>query len=323
MLLLNLLVGCSATLQSTRLLDTPPAGLPPQAELTDTPFFAQERYQCGPAALATLLAQRGVHVDPDALIDKVYLPGREGSVTIEMEATARRYGMLVYPLKPQLDALLREIAAGHPVLVLQNLGLDWWPKWHYAVVVGYDLKSGTIVLRSGTIARYMVSMDVFENTWQRGSHWARGIVPPDVIPASAEPLEHVQAGLVLEQSGQTQSALTAYRASTARWPDAAFAWLARGNLAYRLGLFDEAESSFRAGLGATPRDAALWNNLGYALAKRQCGLKALEAVRCALALDGQNPDYQDSLHELAAFPAHGGRCAPVDCPVPTGPSKPR
>jgi hypothetical protein len=33
---------------------------------------------------------------------------------------------------------LREVAAGNPVLVLQNLSFAWAPVWHYAVVMGYD-----------------------------------------------------------------------------------------------------------------------------------------------------------------------------------------
>lgn len=33
--------------------------LPERVELSQTPFYPQEIYQCGPAALATLLVQRG------------------------------------------------------------------------------------------------------------------------------------------------------------------------------------------------------------------------------------------------------------------------
>ena len=88
LLLLFLLGACSHTLQSTRLQQTPPQRIPPVWELGDTPFFAQSRYQCGPAALATMLAYRRVSVVPDDLTDKVYLPKREGSVTVEMEAAA-------------------------------------------------------------------------------------------------------------------------------------------------------------------------------------------------------------------------------------------
>lgn len=310
------LAACSHTLQGVRLQQAPPPALSPSVELQQTPFFAQQRYQCGPAALATVLVDRGVEVHPDELVDKVYLPQRQGSVPIEMEAAARGYGMLVYPLGPSLEALLREISAGTPVLVLQNLAFAWWPRWHYAVVVGYDLNAGTITLRSGETRRYVTSLAVFEKTWRRADYWARVVVPPDTIPATATAQGYLEAALVLEQSSQEGAALSAYRVASERWPDAALAWLARGNLAYRLARDEEAEAAFLGGLQAEPANAALWNNLGYVLARRHCGAQALAAVRCAIALAPDNPEYRNSLSELAATAADGaGPCPELICPA--------
>jgi hypothetical protein len=47
--------------------------------------------------------------------------------------------------KPGCQQLCEEVAAGHPVIVLQNIGLSWYLVWHYAVVVGYDLHEGTVI----------------------------------------------------------------------------------------------------------------------------------------------------------------------------------
>ena len=57
--------------------------------------------------------------------------------------------MVALRTAPRLADLLQEVAAGHPVIVLQNLGLEWIPVWHYSVVIGYDLSRGQLVLRSG------------------------------------------------------------------------------------------------------------------------------------------------------------------------------
>ena len=107
-----------------------PDDLPPAVELSQTPFFPQTEHQCGPAALATVLQPHHVDVSPQTLSSQLYIPAREGSLQVEMAVTARRYGMLPYPLNPEFADLLAEIAAGHPVLVLQNLRFDWWPQWH-------------------------------------------------------------------------------------------------------------------------------------------------------------------------------------------------
>lgn len=161
---LLLLAGCAT--QTRALLAAPRSG-PAQHELTATPFYAQERYQCGPAALAMLLGAAAIETTPDALVPEVYLPGREGSLQLELLAAGRRHGALAATIAPGMRSLLAELDAGHPVLVLQNLSLPIFPKWHYAVAIGYDLDQGQIILRSGTTERMAMPLSTFENTWAR------------------------------------------------------------------------------------------------------------------------------------------------------------
>ena len=88
-------------------------------ELSGTPFFPQEEYQCGPAALATVLNVAGVAAAPDDLVDQVYLPKQHGSLQIELLAATRRADRIPYRFEPTLVALRAELDAGRPVLVLQ------------------------------------------------------------------------------------------------------------------------------------------------------------------------------------------------------------
>ena len=54
-----LLSGCSHQgLSREQIYKEPP--LPVSVDLDGTPFFPQERYQCGPAALATILNESGI-----------------------------------------------------------------------------------------------------------------------------------------------------------------------------------------------------------------------------------------------------------------------
>ena len=83
-------------------------------ELVNTPFYPQERYQCGPAALTTVLVQSGAAVSLDDIVDKVYLPGRQGSVQFELLAATRSEGRLPYQVGGTLDAIRKELEAGRP-----------------------------------------------------------------------------------------------------------------------------------------------------------------------------------------------------------------
>jgi hypothetical protein len=123
--------GCVAP--QTKALRLAAVTVPP-IQLTDVPFFPQQAYQCGPAALATLLSWSGRPITPDLLVPEVYVPGRKGSFGVEMVATARRHGRLMYPLSPTMEGVLAALEQGYPVLVLQNNGLSMYPVWHFAVV---------------------------------------------------------------------------------------------------------------------------------------------------------------------------------------------
>lgn len=262
---LLLLGGCVATPHSRVSIETTPP-LPSHFELLNVPFFAQEDYQCGPASLAMALHSAGQHVTPELLKAEVYLPGRQGSLQVEMLAAPRRHGLVSYRLGPRLDKVLSEVATGTPVIVLQNLGLSWFPVWHYAVVVGYDLDRDEIFLRSGREQRQVLPLSTFERTWARGEHWAMVVMPGGKIPHSAEEHSFVSAVGALEKIGHEMQARASYSAALKRWPTNLKAQMGLGNTAYRMQDFAQAEIAFRRAVQNHPESVAALNNLAQVLA---------------------------------------------------------
>jgi tetratricopeptide (TPR) repeat protein len=272
--------------------------LPQRAEVAGVPFEPQDELYCGPAALAMALTWSGPAITQAELAPEVYTPGREGTLPPDLVAAARSHGRLAVPVA-DLGDLLAELAAGHPVLVLQNLGLDWWPVWHYAVAIGYDRGTGDLVLRSGPEARQRLALATFERTWARAGHWGLVILPPDLLPASADEAAVVRAAAGLERTARLAAARVAYDAILERWPDSRGALLGRGNVRYAEGDLDGAELAFRRAVAADPGSGAAWNNLAQVLLERDRPDAALDAARRAVELGGPlAATYRTTLHQI-------------------------
>jgi len=260
--------------------------LPRQHELTKTPFFPQELYHCGPAALATALNAIDINVTPDQLVPEVYIPARQGSLQIEMLAASRRHGALSVKVAPRLDAVLKEVAAGNVVVVMQNLGLSWAPSWHYAVVVGYNLEQEKIWLRSGTFERFEMTLSTFQRTWARSEYWAFVALKPGSLPASDDPDAVAKAIVAFEKNSNKKDAYLSYDAAVKRWPDHLVLLMGLGNSAYALGNYSHATSAFRDATAAHPDSAAAHNNLANMLMILGDAKAAKLAAEKALALAG-------------------------------------
>lgn len=280
------LSGCISLPQSEALRAAPPAGLPARVELSAVPFHEQDDFLCGPASLAMVLNAAGVAASVESLTPLVYLPGRQGSLQAEMLGATRRNGLVAYSPPPQLASVLREVAAGMPVVALLNFGLRILPVWHYAVLVGYDLEREELVLRSGSAPRRVVPIGLFEYLWQDGGHWAMLALPPGRLPANAREPEFGAAVAALERTGRPREARESYRALLARWPTSHIGLLGLGNVEYALGELAAAERAFRRATEAHPESAPAFNNLAHTLAALGRVAEAEAAARRAVALGG-------------------------------------
>jgi tetratricopeptide (TPR) repeat protein len=270
------LAGCATPPMTASLSTHAPPALAQPTLLAAVPFFAQRDYQCGPAALAMALAAAGAPVSAETLVPEVYLPARQGSLQAEMLATARRHGALAVELPPRLDAVLTEVAGGRPVIVLQNLALPVLPRWHYAVVIGFDLARDAVVLHSGTTPRLELPLAVFERTWARSGHWAMVASAPDALPTTPDGGALLAAAVALERVDPAAAA-RAYAALVRRDPGLGGAWFALGNAQHAAGDLGAAEQAFTRAADLDPGSADAWNNL----ALTQLALGRLAEARAA------------------------------------------
>ena len=258
-------------------------------ELESTPFFPQERYQCGPAALATVLSAAGADVTADSLVPEVYIPGRAGSLQAELVAATRRHDRVPYVLPPTLDALLATLDGGLPVLVLQKLGAGPFPGWHYAVVIGYDASRDHFMLRSGTEPRKTMSARHFFATWDRAERWALVVLQPGSLPPAPDFARYMEAAAGLEAVGRLDTAALAFESAAQAWPAESLPQLALANLAHARGDLTAAEQGFHAAVRLDPQDAAARNNRAEVLRQLGCPTVARREIEVARVLAAGGP----------------------------------
>jgi hypothetical protein len=267
-------------------------------EIDDVPFFAQERDHCGPATLAMALSASGLTRAPESIDATVFVPGRRGSLAPEMLAAARRQGRLAVLLPPDLASVLREVDAGNPVIVLQNLGLSFYPVWHYALVIGYDIGKDQVVMHSGPQPRMHMSLELFEHTWTRGGSWAMVAVPPSKLPVTPSSDALVAAAAALERA-DVAAAHAAYLALSQNTPHNFGAWMGLGNSAFAMGDTAGAVAAFTRASELQPENADSWNNLASALLAQGAKREARAAIDRALALGGAHREiYERTAAEI-------------------------
>jgi tetratricopeptide (TPR) repeat protein len=291
-----LLLSCTGLNRSVMLEKA--GNVPPQVEIEAIRFYPQQAYQCGPAALAMVLNWSGLPISPEDLTPEVFTPDLKGSLQSAMVSAVRRNGRIAYVFAG-LNDLFAEVAAGHPVVVLQNLGLSWYPVWHYAVVIGYDLTEQIIILRSGNIRRKLMPFRIFEKTWARSDYWGLLILKSNQLPATVKEDLFLKAVLGLEQARQYHVAIDGYHTALTQWPKNLTALIGIGNCYYSLGELENAEKVLKDAIRYHPKSGPAFNNLAQIYFEQGRRQDALAAAKEAVSLGGpMRSVYQKTLEEI-------------------------
>lgn len=292
----------------------------PNKVILDVPMIAQQQYYCGPASIGMVLAYLGIEKTQTAIANQVFLPRAQGVLPPDISAYIRQQQLLAYHIPPRLEALISELAAGRAVLVLQNLSFEFYPKWHYAVLIGYDIKRRKLYLNSGEIANYELSFSTFLRTWQRADFFNivalrqnnDGLYP---LPATDDGEGYLRAIADLDQLNLLPNAIAQYRDYLKHWPKQHLAWFYLGNHLYAKKQYFTALEAFKNAF-QYKENADYLNNLAHVAAELGCTDLYQQAAKCAATKELNSSHLTATLHKPPApkfkLPA-GKTCPQISC----------
>lgn len=256
--------GCATAGRQTReVLQLSPETLPRSAEVKSVPFINQTENYCGPATLAMAMQWAGKQVTVEQIGPQVFTSGGKGTLQNDLISASRRNGLVAIPLEG-MAAMLQEVAAGHPVIVLENQGLSFIPKWHYSIVHGYDLEAQQIVRHSGKKSNAREYLNRFERGAKLANYWSLVVLPPGELSAAGTVLDHVRAASGLEQAERIDEADHTYSSILRKWPNHLAALIGVGNVAYKKKDYSRAVAYLKKAVKLNPDSQQAKHNLAVA-----------------------------------------------------------
>jgi len=175
--ILFFLYGCSAGIDSSILKDDiinhPSKGY----YIHDVPFIPQKELYCGPASLATVLNFYGVKTTQEEIGKEIYLPKLRGTLNIDLLTLAKQKGAQARYYSGSLDDIKINITKNRPLILLLNLGYEFYPVYHYMVVIGFHEENGFIIAHSGIERDKAFSYKELLNAWGKTSFGTLLITP--------------------------------------------------------------------------------------------------------------------------------------------------
>jgi hypothetical protein len=214
--------------QVKKIVETPP-NVPAYEFVNNVPLIGWSYHQGSLASVAMVLQWSGEPITPDKLMSEMKLQSGKG---IDLTFLAEKHSLMPLPVN-SLGGLLKEVAAGHPVIVYENLGMPWLPQWRYEVVVGYDFQTQDLILHSGRDFYIRKKFADFDEGWSLSQRWGAVILSPGELAASANDVQHAMAANIIENAGDIKAAEKIYESILKKWPDSVNANLGLANIAYK------------------------------------------------------------------------------------------
>ena len=145
------------------------------------PFFRQDTYECGPAALATVINYWHVKtgtasaVTPDEIVAEIFSPSARGVLGVDLELYAKTRGFQTQTLKGSAGEIRKQIDHGVPPVILVDYGFSFYQRNHFMVVTGYAANG--VLANTGSAENEFIGEESLLKRWTKTGYWMLVVRP--------------------------------------------------------------------------------------------------------------------------------------------------
>jgi len=276
--------------------------------ISGVPFIRQQRFFCGPAAIAVVEQFNGREVSQSEIAEQVFAKSIKATLTLDVHLYAKDQNLWSQQVATP-DGIKTWIRKGVPVLALMQVGPPIARQYHFIVLIGFDDSKRHFITHDAYLANRIISYRKFTKHWLRARRWALVMAPPERVIWPLDAAGYNDLGVRFEAANQNKQALTAYEKAIKAEPAKAVYHFNRANVLFKIvaatGLAKDSlapiVASYRKALSLDPGFAHARNNLAYVLmlaGELDAALEEALAVAGNQNKSSQRFEYWETLAEI-------------------------
>ncbi len=250
--------------------------------LENVPTVAQKAYQCGPAALESVLRYWGSPADADSIGKALYKSNTHGVFNFTLAQYTKSLGFWSEIHEDfTVENLKQWIRKGIPAIVMLDTGTLWARTYHFVVLKGFDDHLRIFYANTGVPETQSIDYGEFEQRWKKADVWSLIVSPLEKVDWELDEKQSIEIALLFEKKRDL--------AQAERWLESALrknpnSLTAKFNLANVYGKSDrsgKAKVIYQELLDQNPSRTEISNNLAwidYEEGRYEEALKVIEAA---------------------------------------------
>ncbi len=232
--------------------------------LENVPSVAQTAYQCGPAALESVIRYWGRSADAASIGKTLYKSGTRGVFNFSLAQYMKTIGFWNEVHEEQSEEDLKQwIRRGFPPIVMLDSGFLWARTYHFIVLKGFDDDLRIFYANTGVLQTQAIDYGEFERRWKKADTWSLIVSPPEKVNWELNETQSIEIALIFEKNGNLSQAERWLGSALIKNPKSLTAKFNLANIYTQSNRSEQAKIIYRELLKQNPSWSEISNNLAW------------------------------------------------------------